>query len=118
RVREIGQGRIWMGQDAIDGGLADGTGTLEDAISQAKRLAGMAPEDEVILTEYPKAPRFPHFKLAPGLPEISLPDLWTSHDATVSSEDYEMTYFRMMSRHPGQPLLLTPTETIPEQWFP
>jgi protease-4 len=118
RVREIGEGRIWMGQDAIDRGLADGTGTLEDAISQAKRLAGIAPEEEVRLTEYPKPPRFPKLRLVPGLPEIAIPNPWSSQATTVSSEDYEMTYFQMMSRHAGQPLLLTPLSTLPEQWMP
>lgn len=118
RVREIGEGRVWMGQDAIDRGLADGTGTLEDAISQAKRLAGIAPEDEVRITEYPKPPRFPKLRLVPGLPEIALPNPWSSQPRTVSTEDYEMTYFQMMSRHPGQPLLLTPLATLPEKWTP
>jgi len=118
RVREIGEGRVWMGQDAIDRGLADATGTLEDAIQQAKRLAGIAPEDEVRITEYPKAPRFPKFRVMPGLPEISIPNFWSSHSAAISSEDYETTYFRMMSRHLGQPLLLVPSETIPEEWMP
>jgi protease-4 len=118
RVREIGEGRVWMGQDAIDRGLADATGTLENAISEAKRLAGIAPEEEVRITEYPKAPRFPKFRIMPGLPEISIPGLGSSHIAAISQEDYEITYFRMMNRHLGQPLLLVPAETLPEEWMP
>jgi protease IV len=119
RVREIGEGRIWMGQDAIDRGLADATGTLEDAISEAKRLAGIRPEDEVRITQYPKPPHFPKIRLAPGLPEIGIPpSLFQTRGITTPPEDYEMMYFRMMSRAPGAPLLLVPAETIPEKWVP
>ena len=118
KVREIGEGRIWMGQDAIDRGLADDLGTLDDAISQAKRLAGVKPTDEVRITEYPKPRHFPRFRLAPGIPEVTLPEALFGASENIPVEDYGTTYFRMMSKWPGKPLLLVPEEGIPEDWSP
>ena len=40
RVDEIGQGRVWTGADALELGLVDELGTLEDAIAYAASLAG------------------------------------------------------------------------------
>ena len=40
RVDEIGQGRVWTGADALEIGLVDEIGTLEDAIAYAASLAG------------------------------------------------------------------------------
>ncbi|HNP34958.1 MAG TPA: signal peptide peptidase SppA [Woeseiaceae bacterium] len=40
-VDAIGQGRVWTGQDAMDNGLVDELGDLEDAIAAAARLAGL-----------------------------------------------------------------------------
>lgn len=44
-VDAIGQGRTWTGVDALENGLVDELGTLEDAIAAAAELAGLA-EDE------------------------------------------------------------------------
>src|SRR5699024_611725 len=41
RVDEIGRGRIWSGQDALGVGLVDGLGDLHDAVTMARRLAGL-----------------------------------------------------------------------------
>jgi protease-4 len=40
-VNEIAQGRVWAGQDALDVGLVDTLGTLEDAVRIAAQKAGM-----------------------------------------------------------------------------
>ena len=50
-VDKIAQGRVWMGSDALDISLVDEIGTLEDAISYAAGLAGLA--DYRVLS-YPK----------------------------------------------------------------
>ncbi len=50
QVHAIAQGRIWSGQRALDNGLVDKLGTLEDAIASAATLAGL---DEYRLKEYP-----------------------------------------------------------------
>ncbi|MBQ9411278.1 MAG: signal peptide peptidase SppA [Bacteroidales bacterium] len=44
-VDAIAQGRVWMGSDAIEIGLVDEIGTLQDAIAYAATLAGIAVDD-------------------------------------------------------------------------
>ena len=44
-VDAIAQGRVWMGSDALEIGLVDEIGTLQDAIAYAATLAGIAPDD-------------------------------------------------------------------------
>ncbi len=41
-VDEIAQGRVWTGVDALHNGLVDELGSLDDAISAAAELAGLA----------------------------------------------------------------------------
>ncbi|MEM1088222.1 MAG: signal peptide peptidase SppA, partial [Pseudomonadota bacterium] len=56
----VARGRVWSGVDAVDAGLVDQLGTLNDAIKKAAELAGI--EDDVVyaVDEYPKAvPGFP-----------------------------------------------------------
>lgn len=49
-VHAVAQGRIWSGQRAVENGLVDKLGTLEDAIDAAATLAGL---EEYRLKEYP-----------------------------------------------------------------
>lgn len=51
RVDEIGQGRVWAGIDALQIGLVDEIGTLEDAINYAASAIGA---EDVCVLEYPK----------------------------------------------------------------
>ena len=51
RVDEIGQGRVWTGADALQIGLVDEIGTLEDAIAYAASSIGA---EDVCVLEYPK----------------------------------------------------------------
>lgn len=41
-VREIAEGRVWSGTDALEHGLVDNIGGLDEAIAAAARLAGVA----------------------------------------------------------------------------
>ena len=122
RVREIAEGRVWMGTDAMDRGLVDGVGTLPDAVLEAKRLAGLDDDDEILLTEYPKQAPFPRLGLLPNLPGLSLvyralSEIPANDPKTgEETEDYGTTYFRSLGRSPAQPLLLIPPEMVPEGW--
>lgn len=51
RVREIAQGRVWSGQEALRLGLVDEIGGLDDAIKHAASLAGLT---KYRLIEYPR----------------------------------------------------------------
>lgn len=48
-VREVARGRVWNGSQALDRGLVDATGTLQDAIDSAGRIAGLGTD---FVTEY------------------------------------------------------------------
>jgi protease-4 len=50
RVREIAEGRVWSGRDALEIGLVDEIGGLEDAVRYAAEKAGL---DEYRVVDYP-----------------------------------------------------------------
>ena len=55
-VDEIAQGRVWAGSDALDKGLVDQIGGIEDAVSCAISMTGSANTDigSWLIEEYPK----------------------------------------------------------------
>lgn len=53
-VDSIAQGRVWTGSDAIDIGLVDELGTLDDAVRYAASLAGYEDSSAYTVTAYPK----------------------------------------------------------------
>lgn len=54
RVNEIGQGRVWTGNQAKAIGLVDELGGLSAAIEEAKRMAGIPAAENVRLDVYPR----------------------------------------------------------------
>ncbi len=54
QIDAIAQGRVWTGADALEIGLVDEIGTLEDAISYAAALADMHASDEYGVVAYPR----------------------------------------------------------------
>lgn len=50
-VNAIAQGRVWTGRRAVDNGLVDALGGLDDAMQIAAKMAGV---EEYRVTEYPK----------------------------------------------------------------
>ena len=54
RVDEIAQGRVWTGADALEIGLVDELGTLEDAIAYAAALADLHSSDEYRVVGFPR----------------------------------------------------------------
>ena len=50
-VEEIAQGRVWSGKDAVEIGLVDTLGGLQEAIAAAAELAEL---DKYNLVDYPK----------------------------------------------------------------
>ena len=53
RVREIGEGRVYSGLDAREIGLVDEIGGLMPAVSMARHMAGLQPQQEVDILEIP-----------------------------------------------------------------
>ena len=54
-IKVIGEGRVWTGQHALQIGLVDQLGNLDDAIAKAKELAEI---DECTVSEYPAQKSF------------------------------------------------------------
>ena len=55
QVRELADGRVYTGRQALAEGLVDGLGTLDDAIREAADLAGISGEPEVIELYTPRS---------------------------------------------------------------
>ncbi|HEX2212179.1 MAG TPA: signal peptide peptidase SppA [Mycobacterium sp.] len=52
-VDAIARGRVWTGADALERGLVDELGGLRTAVTRAKVLAGLKPDEEVRIVGYP-----------------------------------------------------------------
>jgi protease-4 len=50
-VLEVAEGRVWSGAQAKDRGLVDQTGTLQEAIDAAARIAGLGSDYEAVYEE-------------------------------------------------------------------
>lgn len=51
-ICKIAEGRVWLGRDALGIGLVDRLGLLDDAVSEAARMAGLT--DNYVTEEYPE----------------------------------------------------------------
>lgn len=54
-IKAIGEGRVWLATDAMEIGLIDGLGNLDDAVLKAAELAGI---DSYTITAYPEKKDF------------------------------------------------------------
>jgi protease IV len=50
-VRELAEGRVWLGEAALESGLVDRLGSLDDALASAADRAGLGDDYEVLLIE-------------------------------------------------------------------
>jgi protease-4 len=115
RVRELAQGRIWMGRAAEERKLVDRVATLDQTLDEAKREAGIPPGRRVRIIEYPKR----------GLirwPSILSGGFSTAAGAAAaeggSPRTLEATVVQDILDHPGAPLLLAPAEALPDEPAP
>lgn len=77
-IDAVGRGRVWTGDQALKLGLIDRLGGLQDAITEAKKMAKLKDTDEVGLAIYPaKKGTFADIITARGT-GIKLPDELTS----------------------------------------
>lgn len=99
QVHAIAQGRIWSGQKAVELGLVDRIGTLEDAIAAAANLAGL---EEYRIREYPVFQN-PLQKMITDLVEPGKSDI----SAMVGIELPQMMY-TLQNYMSGEPLARLP----------
>jgi protease-4 len=58
KLEELAQGRVYTGEQALEKGLVDELGTLEDAIAAAKKAAGVQPDEKLEIQVLPKPKTF------------------------------------------------------------
>jgi protease IV len=58
KLRELAGGRIYTGQQAKENGLVDELGTLNDAVVEAQKLAGLEPSADVRIKILPEPTNF------------------------------------------------------------
>jgi ClpP class serine protease len=57
RMDALGRGQVWSGQEAVAFGLADQIGGLDEALAQARSLAGVAADEPLTLQRAPDQSR-------------------------------------------------------------
>jgi len=110
-VREIAEGRIWMGRAAERLKLVDRVATLDETIEEAKRAAGVPAGRRARVVEYPERGfiRLPWFLGGAGARAgILAPD-------AAAPRTLEAVVLEQILRHPGEPLLLAPSEALPDE---
>jgi protease-4 len=95
RVQEIAKGRVWTGVQAKALGLVDRLGGFYEAVSEAKRLAGLPADQGVRLKLFPgRASPFEAFQHAIGIGAVSMRTLaaaaWVLGDPRAQSLMDEM----------------------------
>ena len=137
-VEKIAQGRVWMGGDAIEIGLCDRFGSLDDAINRARELAGIQDWKEVQITEYPPRPWIEWPSFGPKMPGLfGLGDRINNflaglygmdtgvNEAALSTDPmvglpgltlYDMEYLKAINASPGAPVMMISPDVLPEDW--
>ena len=57
-IDKIARGRVWTGREALELGLVDTLGNLEDAVLSAKRKGGIADDEKYTIVTFPKEKNF------------------------------------------------------------
>jgi len=135
-VHNVAQGRVWMGGDAIEHGLCDRFGTLDDALVRARELSGVPDWRPVEYVEYPPRPAFMFPTFMPEVPSLfgagdrinrwlaghlaALPEV-TDADLDLlpvvpGLSPREVEYLRSLAGAGGTPLLMINPDNLPEDW--
>lgn len=118
RVREIAEGRIWVGSDALELGLVDAAGSLADAIADARARAGIPDDEEVVVEEFPARERFHLPSIFPSLPAFSIGGRAPAPPSPLdAAEDDPYLVLRTLLEHAGKPCHVVPTGQLPEEWL-
>ena len=140
-IGEIAQGRVWMGGDAVEHGLCDRFGTLDEAIGLARRLAGVPDWRHTEIVEYPPRQAFRMPGLLPNIPSLigldNGDEPWPANDfeteetarnAAVEQAALlqqitglglsldEVEYLQAIAAAPGRPLLRVDPDLLPAGW--
>lgn len=130
-VRKIAEGRVWMGEDAVEHGLCDRIGTLDQAIALARTEASVPPWQDVAVVEYPPRGLFPFPNLL-RLPSLlpfggrleELATRWFAPapvaqpvPATLEGlGELDTAFLRAVAATGGRPLFMVSPEDLPADW--
>jgi protease-4 len=137
-VEAVAQGRVWMGGDAIEHGLCDSFGSLDDAIERARELGGVGDWEEIEIVEYPPRPWIQWPSLGPKMPSffglgdrvnLMLAALYgldmAGSEAALSADPYvgapglsafDVEYLKTIIATPGAPVMMVGPDVLPEGW--
>ncbi|RFB03971.1 signal peptide peptidase SppA [Parvularcula marina] len=104
RVDEIGQGRVWIGATAIEIGLVDKLGTIDDAIASAASRAGVEDYDVIGMTR-PKTPFEKFLENLAGAEVDAHADVAAQMFGGTSSRSVDMTKLVRFALEEGRFLL-------------
>jgi protease-4 len=110
RVREIAQGRVYMGTAAVPLKLVDRVATLEQTLDAAKQAAGVRPGRRVRIVEYPE----PGWIRLPGILS-GVASRGGRSALTESMPEYDAFVTQQIIDNPGRPLLLAPGSLLPAE---
>jgi protease-4 len=114
RVDQLARGRVWTGAQARERGLVDALGGLDSAIGLAKERAGIAPDVEVEVVNYPARRSLAEMLLEQlsGSPsDRQLDALLSVASGLRTAERRALGLLTAPARlfRPGEPLALMPT---------
>jgi protease IV len=108
RVNDIAQGRVWIGEQALQNKLVDDLGSFEQALTEAKLLAHLDPKQEVQLVELPEQQGivsrlltgriYGRAEVSPGLPRTLEPLLWAARALLAGRTMAGQVYCPLMPR--------------------
>lgn len=90
KMDKIARGRVWTGADALEAGLVDSIGGIDDAVAWAKEKAGIKPKDKFEIVYYPKKKTLSEklSQLVSGNPKISVNKIM--NDLGIEMNDINM----------------------------
>ncbi|MDD5088575.1 MAG: S49 family peptidase, partial [bacterium] len=118
-VDSIGQGRIWSGPRALELGLVDEIGGLDNAIVHARTASGLpAHGRRVEVIEFPPRSWVNPEDFGQSGGALGLAAAWLGLRAEPDmkiADDYELRYYRRISQNPGEPLFMVHPADLPAE---
>jgi protease-4 len=116
-VREVAEGRVYLGRRGVEKRIVDRVGTLDDAIEAARKAAGIREGRRVKVVEYPKPPliSWPRLFTLPGMPLGALARAADVAEPAPAPKSYEDLWLERVVASPARPLLLAPSGLLPDE---
>ena len=113
QIEAVAQGRVWTGRQAVDNGLVDRLGDLQVALSRARLLGGLGPNEGVVHHHRAPRSRLSLLRLVLSGGELAAPSL----DSLISGLGLGAAGLVALHlwRRPLEPMVIAPLD-LPEAW--